>query len=222
MDERTCDYCGRPLPPGTRSNQRYCGRTHKRQARRQAKRAHELHEKLVTRYPPYGDASLSELDARRREHRPDHWAHLEARRTDPDLAEYTDIHDVPDDDPGDVAWSDQYRVQQAIERIEAEYRALARPLLAQQRRNPGVRLPALVQLELEAERKVSEIVKAHQRAMALERAARRHPATVATAHERALEQAAARSFARDRYGSRHAGRAEPEPAGRPTSGLADW
>ena len=68
MDARTCDYCGKPLPPDARANQRYCSRTHKRQARRQAKRREELHERLVTTYPPYADMSLSELDDRRREH----------------------------------------------------------------------------------------------------------------------------------------------------------
>ena len=48
----------------------------------------------------------------------------------------------------------------------------ARPLLAIQRRNGGVRLPLLVQLELECEREIDAIVRASDQAAAYERAAR--------------------------------------------------
>jgi hypothetical protein len=149
--------------------------------------------------------------------------------TDPgeDLRDFSDYNDLIglDDDPGDdasaAAWSDSYRVHSAVEKIEEHYRELARPLLAQQARNPGVRLPALVKLELECEEKVNEILRAHERAQALERAARRQPQQVATAHVRQLEQAAATAFARDLGRGRYL-RAEPEPAGRDVRSTWIW
>jgi hypothetical protein len=64
MEQRACEYCGRPLPSDARRNQRFCGKTHKRQARRQAKHREELHASLVARSPHFADASLTEPHAR--------------------------------------------------------------------------------------------------------------------------------------------------------------
>jgi hypothetical protein len=142
------------------------------------------------------------------------------------LAEFTDTYDLTgqDDDRDDAsaaAWSDSYRVHTAVGKIEEHYRELARPLLAQQARNPGVRLRELVALEQECADKIDAILRAHERAQALERAARRQPQQVASAHERAIEAAAARSFARDLGKGRHL-RAEPEPAGRDVRSAWSW
>ena len=142
---------------------------------------------------------------------------------EPDEFGYTDglLDDDQGDDASAAAWSDSYRVHTAVEKIEKHYRELARPLLAQQARNPGVRLPGLVKLEIEAEQKVTAILKAHERAQALERAARRQPQQVATAHERAIARAALRSLAADLPGRRHR-HAEPEPAGRDVRSTWAW
>ena len=137
---------------------------------------------------------------------PDHWADIEAGRVDPDLAEHTDTYDVGLNDPGDVAWSDAYRVQMAVERIEARYRELARPLLTVQRRNGGVRLPKLVELETECADKIDAILRAHEHAQELGRAVRREPGRVAHAQERQDGIRAMQSLAADLPGGhrRHA------------------
>lgn len=217
--------CSRELPPGSRVDQQFCSQGCRLRAFRQRRRLDKLRSNSPETAKALADEmSLTELAARRRGHRPDHWADIEAGRVDPGLIEHTDHHDLvalADDDPGDLAWSDTYRVQQAVEKIENHYRKLARPLLAQQARNGGVRLPGLVKLEQECADKIDAIVKAHERAQALDRAARRQPATVATAHERQLEQAALRSLAADLPGRRHR-HAEPEPAGRDVRSTWSW
>lgn len=108
-----------------------------------------------------------------------------------------------------------------MEGVRARYDALIRPLLAVQRRNGGVRLPTLVQLELERKREIDAITKAHQKAEAHEMAARDAPWRAVAAHERQAEQAALNSLARDlpRSSRRYQG---AEPAGRDTADIAVW
>jgi hypothetical protein len=208
---RRCGHCGEPLI-SQRRRAKYCSREHKELAREARKRASGRLTRLHGNHP-FADASLAELH----EHAsaPQHWA--EAGPVDGDLPEFSDYHDVgvyeDQDDEDGQSWNVAYRVQQAVQQIEGEYRELARPLLAQQKRNPGVRLPALVQIEAECEQKINALLRKHQRAQALERAARLAPQRVATAHERELEQAAARAFAQDLGRGRFL-RADPEPAGR--------
>jgi hypothetical protein len=74
--------------------------------------------------------------------------------------------------------------------------------------------PELAALTRERDTWIRELQNAHWRAEAYELAARDQPRNLASAHERQAETAASLAFARDRYSSRHAGRAQPEPAGR--------
>jgi hypothetical protein len=145
MDDRTCDYCGKPLSLDARGNQRYCGRTHKRQARRQAKRREEMHASLVTAAPLYADMSLSELDDRRREHRA-------AEDPGDGVAEYADWGQLPEDTSvsgyGDGGQDEQdVRVHKML-RTDAARRVPRRPWAALRRSyaaNPGVEAADITQ-----------------------------------------------------------------------------
>lgn len=154
MDDRTCDYCGTPLPPGARRNQRYCGPTHKRQARRQARRREEMQARLVTSSPPYADMSLSELDARRREHQ---------ASLDPgdDLRQFSDYGMLPGDDeqdddpyPHNVYRDDDEQTARfrKLLREDEDGRVPRRSWTALKRvyaRNPGIELRAVSQERVE-------------------------------------------------------------------------
>jgi hypothetical protein len=149
------------------------------------------------------------------------------RRDDPES--YSDWGEIPGDDdvgappdePGDVAWSEVYKAEQAIETIRQKYRELARPYLQQVKRNPGVRPAQLVALEIECQKKTDAILKARDRAQALERAARLAPRRLASAHERQMESAAARAFAIDLGRGRFL-RDDRADVGRATEDIAIW
>jgi ABC-type nitrate/sulfonate/bicarbonate transport system substrate-binding protein len=114
-----------------------------------------------------------------------------------------------DEDEQETPWNDTMRVQQAVEKIRAGYEARARPLRAIQRRNGGVRLPALVELERERDAEVQALLRAHQQAAAYARAAREQASGRAQirAQERQRGQQSLAAFARElpggsrRYGS---------------------
>jgi hypothetical protein len=227
VPDRPCQRpgCGRHIPAYKRRHARWCSRSCENKARRTAARLDVALEDYggPGELLPEEHHSLAELHERAAP--PQHWADIKAGHVDDDLLEFSDYHDVgvheDQDDENGQSWNDAYRVEQAVQQIEGKYRELARPLLAQQKRNPGVRLPALVQLEAECEQTINAILRRHQRAQAFERAARLAPQRVATAHERQVEQAAARAFALDLGRGRFLG-ADPEPAGRATADIAIW
>ena len=166
MDDRTCDYCGKPLPPDARGNQRYCGRTHKRQARRQAKRAEEIQERLVTMSPPYADISLTELDDRRREHQA-------AQDPGEDLREFSDYGLPGDGDEQDT------RVHKMLAADEAR-RAPRRPWSALKMvyaRNPGVELARITSERAERHQGQQNAVKARLRSSTMQPQDRHNPVT---------------------------------------------
>ncbi|MGH3275470.1 MAG: hypothetical protein ACRDNZ_14255 [Streptosporangiaceae bacterium] len=218
-DTARCEWCSAPLI-GVRRGSAYCSRAHKNSARRARKRSREQVDTLRGRYP-LADASLSEQYERAREARatrdviePDEIYVDEFGYTDGLLAE-------PADDPGDVAWSDAYKVQMAVQKIENHYRELARPYLDQLRRNPGVRPLGLVKLEADCADRIDTIMKSHQRAAALERAVRQAPVRQARAQERQNGIMAMAGFAADlpgghrRYQRADAGRATEDVFGFP-------
>lgn len=136
-----------------------------------------------------------------------------------------DHQDHLDDDPGIYSggqlapdpWQQSHEAEAnllaAIDVIKADFDRRAQKYLLQQKRNPGPMRPELAALLRERDSKISELTRAHQLAQALEWAARDRPWRVASAHERQVEQAAARSFAMDLRRGRFL-RAEPESAGR--------
>jgi hypothetical protein len=211
---RACEHCGGPIP-GRRKDARFCSTSHRVMASRTRRRDRETHQSLVTR--GLTDQSLAELHAQARP--PRHWRDQDA---DDDKDEFSDEYDVGRLDEGthDV-FSEALRVQQAVEDVKAQYDARIQPLLAQQARNGGVRLLALVRLELERDAQVRELLHAHQKVQALEWAERDRPARVATAHERQLEAAASTAFARDLGRGRFL-RDDSEPAGRPGADAFIW
>lgn len=240
MPERVCQRpgCGRPIPPGKRRDARWCSRSCESKAQRTARRRQSFEAANpgaaeLLRAESQGFPELHESAGE-----PDHWADLEAGPAEPDDG-YGDYHDLgvyEDQDDGihaggyrapdpwqerNEAFSEQMALTEAVRQIEDHYRELARPFIDQLRRNPGVRPPGLVRLEQECADKISALEKKHQRVQALEGAGRRAPQRVATAHERAVGQAAARAFAMD-LGRGRSLRADPEPAGRDIHQVWSW
>jgi hypothetical protein len=128
--------------------------------------------------------------------------------------------DDTDEDP--APWNDALRVQQQLQQIRAKFEARARPLRAIQKRNGGVRLPTLVELERECERQVQALLKARQQEVAYARAAREQASgmTQARAADRQRGQANLDALARDLRGGRYA--PDPQPAGRSVHDAWIW
>lgn len=139
---------------------------------------------------------------------------------------YTDgLLDGEDEEPGEAgpaSWNDYMRMERLIGQIRAHYEAKARPLLAQQRRNHGVRLQALAQLDLECERQIDTVVRTYQQAAAYARAHSEQAS--GRAHMRAVERQRSRenlsSFAQDLGRGRRI--EAPEPAGRSVHDAWIW
>jgi hypothetical protein len=182
------------------------------------------------------------VDLYQRAGQPHHWVDIEAGRVNGDLLEFSDYCDVgvyeqdrQDDEAGiysgdsapdpwrqaGEAFRDQMEFTAAIGAINADFERRARPYRETMKRNPGPLLPELAALMRERDARIAEVTRAHQRAEALEWAARRQPANVATAHQRQLEQAAARAFATDLGRGRFL-RDDPADAGRATMDIAVW
>jgi hypothetical protein len=150
------------------------------------------------------------------------------------VSDYDDIEDdldldLLDDDIEDgndeadsLSWDTGWEVQQRVEQIRATYAAQARPLLALQKRNAGVRLPALAKLQADCEREVQSVVKSHQLAAAYERAARDQASGRAQMHaqERHQGQQNMAAFAADLGRGRYL--SGPEPAGRTVHDTWIW
>jgi len=204
---RRCGYCGAPLL-AQRKGARFCSREHKELARQRRQRAGERLTRLRAAHPFPEDADLR------------------------DFSDEFDLDDVErqDDEQGIVAgdsapdpWqerNDEFAARQefaaAIDAVNADYARRARPHLERQKRNPGRLLPELAELQRERDWRISELQRAHWKAEAYARAVREQPGRVATAHERQVERAAARSFAMDLGRGRHL-RDDPADVGRATS-----
>jgi hypothetical protein len=127
-------------------------------------------------------------------------------------------HDVYDPDK---ACHERMQVTQAIDRIWAEYESLLHPYQAALRRNPGVKPAAMARLEQKRDARIAELSREHHLAEAYRMAERDRPGRIASAYERQLERAAARSFAMDLGRGRHL-RDDPADAGRATDDIARW
>jgi hypothetical protein len=138
-------------------------------------------------------------------------------QSDDDGHDEQGIHSGPGQ-PGrwqDNAFARGQELAVAIERIRAHYDTLITPMLSTQKRNGGVRLPAIARLEAERDAEVNALMRAHWKAEALDRAMREAPKYLMSAHERQLETAALTSFGNDlRRG--HRGVSQTPTAGRPT------
>lgn len=139
---------------------------------------------------------------------------------EPDQFGYTD--GLLSGDEEETPWNDAMRLEQLVKKIRARYEAQARPLTAQQRRNHGVRLPALAQLDLECEREIKAVLKAHYEAAAYARAARDISSgrAQARAQERHRAQVTLTAFAQDLGRGRRS--EAPEPAGRSVHDTWIW
>lgn len=232
MADRTCGYCGRPLPADARRNRRFCSRAHKREALRQRRKREEVHARLVTRSPRYADATLTELHDNARP--PQHWRDVGAGHVDEDLAEFSDYPDISqdedDEDAGsapdpwrqaDDAWRERMAFTDAVEQIRARYAAAARPYEATLKRNPGVKPAGMARLEQERDAAIRDLMRSRQRAEAYERAAREAPQRAVHAAERQQEQAALNAFGNDLQG-RSRRYQPPEFHGRGTRDIAVW
>jgi hypothetical protein len=230
MPERTCQRagCGRVIPSRKRKDARWCSRSCESKARRQAARraAFEASNPGTGKLLREEGQSLGELHDRTR--RPDHWDAIEAGQVDDDLIEFSDTYDVHDDGqdddhqdddhqddglyvgPGhrdtydpDAAHRERMELAVAVDAINADFEFQAAPYLAQQKRNPGPMLPQLAQLMRERDSAVSKLTRDHQRAEAYALAELDGPRNRVSAHDRAVEQAAARAFAADLGRNRH-------------------
>lgn len=139
---------------------------------------------------------------------------------EPDEPGYAD--GLFDSDEEETPWNEAMRLEQLVKKIRARYEAQARPLTAQQRRNHGVRLPALAQLDLECEREINAVLKAHSEAAAYARAARDISSgrAQARAQERQRAQGNLTAFAQDLGRGRRL--QAPESAGRSVHDTWIW
>jgi hypothetical protein len=236
-EHRKCEVCGRSLE-GRRRDSRWCSRA----CRQRQKRREQRLARLKGSYSAVHGQSLADLHDRAR--RPAHWADIEAGHVDSDLLEYSDSHDVgvyqddnqdEDDEAGivtgdsapdprqerDRAFAAQTALGEAIEQIKVDFDRRARPYLAQQRRNAGVIRPELAALMRERDNRIAELTRAHQLDQAYEWAAKDRPGRIVTAHDRAVEQAAARSLQADLGRGRHL-RDDPADAGRDVHDTWIW
>jgi hypothetical protein len=226
MPERLCQLpgCGRAIPSRKRKDARWCSRSCESKARRQAARKARFEAANPQTVQLIGaeDQSLAELH--QRAGRPDHWADIEAGPADDELLEHTDYFDIgiyghnhQDDEQGihsgdsapdpwqqrNEAWAAQMAHTEAVEQIRARYERLLAPYRETMKRNVGVKPVAVARLEQVRDAEIQELTRARQQAQAAEWAGRDRQGRIATAHERQLERAAARSFAIDLGRGRH-------------------
>jgi hypothetical protein len=231
MPEKTCQRpgCGRQIPSRKRKDARWCSRSCESKARRAAARKVRFEAANPGSAELLGAEGQSLTDLYDGAGRPDHWDDPETKFSD----EFDLLHDDQDDehqddetgivggdgDPGynpDTAWAARQEFASAVERIQARYESQLRPYRDALRRNLGVKPVAMARIEAQRDAEIQELTRAHQLAEAYELAARDQPYRRASAHERAVEKAAARSFANDLGRGRHL-RNDPADVGRATS-----
>jgi hypothetical protein len=167
--------------------------------------------------------------------RPDHWDDPETEFSD----EFDLLHEAPDnhqdDETGIVAgdtapdpWQQRAEafhqrmaLTEASDQIMAKYEAQLRPYREAVKRNPGVKPVAMGRLEQARDEEIRELTREHHLAEAYRMAEQDRPGRMATAHERAIEKAAARSFAMDLGRGRHL-RDDPADAGRDVHDAWVW
>lgn len=250
MDVRVCQRpgCGRPIGTRRRRDARWCSRSCESKARRQAARkaTFEAANPGAAELLGAEDQSLAELQDRARV--PAHWSDIEAGRVDPDLSLYSDAYDVgvyendqddddqdEDDETGIVvggsapdpfeernkAWAERQAFANAINAVQEDFDRKAGKYIEQQKRNAGTIRPELAALTRERDNRIAELTREHHLAQAYEWAAKDRPGRLVTAHERAVEQAAARSFAMDLGRGRFL-RSDPADAGRDVHDAWIW
>jgi hypothetical protein len=106
--------------------------------------------------------------------------------------EYGIFHGAYDGEPGqaDGAWSDQWMLARAVDKLKAEFDATAKPYLQQLKRNPGVQPSELAALVRDYRAKIDNLQRNHERAAAYERAALAGPALEASRQQQAAGRAA--------------------------------
>lgn len=193
-----CGYCGYPLI-GMDSRAQYCTRSCKESAREKRKRERERVATYRAKYPDVARA----------------W-------DEPGHDDDNDQEHQDQDDNGPDTFGHLLSLHEAEQDIRARYERHMKPYLAQQRRNPGVRLPGLVALERERDQEISRMVREYERADELSRATYSEPQRIVRAHERQTERAALQALGNDRYGTRPGRLRQPEFHGRATHDLWDW
>lgn len=208
-----CGYCGEPMLD-QRKGAVYCDRRCKELAREKRKRDRARVDALREKYP-VADLSLEELHARATPPR-----HVNEDQDDEDNQFY------PHEDQGDAAdgpgaWSDIWRLQEAIERVHWRYERRMQPYLVQMKRNPGVRPTDLVALERERDDEIAEMIRAHDHASQIGRARLHEARRINEAHERQRECAALAAMAQDLPGGSRRYEA-PYASGRATHDIWRW
>ncbi len=208
-----CGYCENPLF-SKRAGAEYCGRRCKELAAAKRRRGRARVTKLRAKYP-LADLSLAELHERATPPRP---------AVNEDQGDDAGHYDDEDDEyrheqPG--AWSDLWRLNEAIETIQARYEAALAPFRAQLRRNPGVRPTGLVELERQRDDEIAAMIRAHEHADDLDRARRHEPRRLNEAYERQRERAALQALSNDLPGRSRRYQA-PEYHGRATADIWRW
>jgi hypothetical protein len=198
---RRCGYCQEPMLD-QRKGAVYCDRRCKELAAKKRRTDRARVDALREKYP-VADLSLEEL-----------YAHAT-----PPRHVNEDQGDEADNGPG--AWSDIWRLQEAMERVQRRYERRMQSYLVQLKRNPGVRPVGLVTLERQRDDEIARMVRAHDRASQLGRARLSEPRRINEAHERQRERDALRALAQDLPGGSRRYEA-PQHAGRATSDIWSW
>ena len=129
-----CGYCRTPLV-GMSDQATYCNRRCKERAREKRKRGRARVEILRAKYP-----SLEDLYARAMQARPVVNDDVSDDDQDDEAGHLDDKDDgYHEADEGPGAWSDAWRLHEAVERAQRRYERAMQPYRAQMHRNPGVR-----------------------------------------------------------------------------------
>jgi hypothetical protein len=194
-----CGYCGSPMI-GQRADSQYCTRTCKQKARAKRRRRDARVDRYRTAYPDAADTW-------------DGPGHDYAQGDNAGLPDDNEADNEPD------TFSHLLRLHEAEQDIRARYERLMKPYLAQQRRNPGVRLPEIVALERERDRELAGLANTGDE---LDQASRREPQRINETRERQKNRAALQALGNDRYGSRPGRLRQPEFHGRSTTEIWRW
>lgn len=209
---RRCGHCGELLLT-QRRHAKYCDRRCKELARGARKRAGDRLTSLRGKHPFADRADLREFS------------------DEIDLIGLDDQDDETGIIAGDTApdpfeernqaWAERQEFANAIDAVQEEFDRKAGKFIEQQKRNPGRLLPELAELRRERDARTAELQRDHWRAEAHAMAAREQPYRRASAHERSVEKAAARSLQVDLGRGRHL-RDDPADAGRDVRDAWVW
>lgn len=220
---------------GYRADAIYCSDAHRKAYTRRQDKITERKRSYLSDHPELSEADLDSALAEARKIMGDgSEGHSRAGHQGDDSSSTREAADPPrwEDIRSDYlpmidgrghAFNDYMKYQEAEEAIWARYDAKTAPYRDTQRRNKGVVLPQIRAAEIQRDRELETLHRAHERAESTARAARNRPVQVMSAMEMQTEQAALAAFGAQLPGRRVRSMAGPQGyQGRSTESLINW